>query len=238
MVVHPIERAEEMLRFYRDFTHAAPDELTVYAAITSAPDGQPVAAMVACYHGPFEEGERVLAPLRAFGPPLVDLIRPMSYLELVHILDAGAPDGRRYYEKGNSLPELTDEAIATIADFGAMRTSPFSQALIQHIHGVAARVDPAATAAHTLRGEQYVLGMIAAWDDGDDKTHIAWSRAFWKETRPFAKEGVYVNFMNDDSAERVRAAYGSNYARLAAIKSKYDPENVFRLNQNIAPAAK
>jgi FAD/FMN-containing dehydrogenase len=237
MVVHPIERAEEVLRFYRDFSHAAPDELTAYAAIVNAPDGLPVIAIAVCYDGPIEQGERLVAPVRAFGPPLADFIRPMPYLELVQMLDAGVPDGRNYYDKGNSLPELTDEAIATIADYGATRSSPFSQVLIQHIHGAAARVEPTATAAHALRGEQYVVGMIAAWEQGDKQEHIAWAQAFWEETKPFANQGMYVNFLNNDSDERVRAAYGPNYERLAAIKRKYDPQNFFRLNQNIKPSA-
>jgi FAD/FMN-containing dehydrogenase len=234
-VVYPIERAEEVLRFYREFSHAAPDELTAYAAIASAPDGMPIIAIAACYDGPIEQGERLIAPLRAFGPPLADMIRPMSYLDLVHMLDAGSPDGRNYYDKANSLPVLTDEAIATIADYAATRTSPFSQILIQHIHGAAARVDPSATAAAALRGEQYLLGIIAAWEQGDGQEHLAWTRAFWAETKPFANEGVYVNFMTDDGDARLRASYGPNYARLVAIKNKYDPENFFRLNQNIKP---
>ncbi|HJZ46594.1 MAG TPA: BBE domain-containing protein, partial [Roseiflexaceae bacterium] len=196
----------------------------------------PVASIAVCYDGPIEQGERLLAPLRGFGRPLADMIRPMSYLETVHLLDAGSPDGRKYYHRANSLTELSDEVIATIADYAATRTSPFSSILIQHIHGAAARIDPAATAAHALRGEQFLLGMIAAWEDGDAETHQTWARAFWSETRPFARAGTYVNFMSEDEGGRVRAAYGPNYERLTAIKAKYDPENVFNLNQNIKPA--
>jgi FAD/FMN-containing dehydrogenase len=238
MVVHPIERAEQVLRFYRDYSQAAPDELTVYAAFVTTPNGMPAVAIAACYDGPIEEGERLLAPLRAFGPPLANLIRPMSYLELVHMLDAGVPDGRNYYDKANSLPALTDEAIATIVDYAETRTSPFSQILIQHIHGAAARIDPAATAVYALRAEQYLVGMIAAWDSGNQQEHMAWVNALWEETRPFSKQGTYVNFMVDEGDARVRAAYGPNYERLAAIKGKYDPQNIFQLNQNIKPAAK
>jgi FAD/FMN-containing dehydrogenase len=237
MVVHPLDRTEELLHFYRDYAHAAPDELTAYAAIVNGPGGVPVAAITVCYAGPIEQGERLLAPLRAFGRPLADTIRPMSYLELVHMLDAGSPDGRKYFDRANSLPELNDEAIATIVDYAATRTSPFSQILIQHIHGAAARVRPDATATHALRGEQFLLGIVGAWEDGDAATHQGWVRAFWSETRPFARAGTYVNFMSEDQGAQVRAAYGPNYDRLAAIKAKYDPENVFRLNQNIKPAA-
>jgi len=178
----------------------------------------------------------LLAPLRAFGTPLADMIRPMSYLETVHMLDAGSPDGRKYYDRANSLTKLNDEVIATIADYAATRTSPFSQILIQHIHGAAARIDPAATAAHALRGEQFLLGIVAAWEDDDAETHQSWVRAFWSDTRQFARAGTYVNFMSEDEGERVRSSYGPNYERLASIKAKYDPSNVFRLNQNIKPA--
>jgi FAD/FMN-containing dehydrogenase len=235
MIVHPFERAEDVLRFYREYAHAAPDELTAYAALTSGPDGSPIVAIAVCYDGPLAEGERLLAPLRAFGAPLVDLIRPMSYLEAIHMLDAGSPDGRKYYDRANSLRELNDEAIATIVDYAATRTSPFSQVLIQHIHGAAARIDPAATAAHALRGEQFLLGIVAAWEDDDTEAHRSWVRAFWSETRQFARAGTYINFMSEDEGARVRSSYGPNYERLAAIKAKYDPSNVFRLNQNIKP---
>jgi FAD/FMN-containing dehydrogenase len=236
MVVHPIERVEELLRFDCEYAHAAPDELTAYAAIVGGPNGAPVAAIAVCYDGPIALGERLLAPLRAFGAPLADTIQPMSYLEAVHMLDAGSPDGRKYYDRANSLLELNDEVIATIADYAATRTSPFSQILIQHIHGAAARIDPAATAAHALRGEQFLLGIVAGWEDDDAETHQSWVRAFWLDTRQFARAGTYVNFMSEDEGARVRSAYGPNYERLVAIKAKYDPTNVFRLNQNIKPA--
>jgi FAD/FMN-containing dehydrogenase len=237
MVVHPIERARDVLRFYRDFTVNAPDELTTYAAFARTPDGQPVIGLTLCYAGPRAEAERAIAPLRQFGPPLVDLIRPMSYYELITMLDAGAPDGRNYYEKANTLPALTDEAIDQLVAFGTARTSPFSQLMIQHVHGAAARVAPDAT-AFALRFDHYVTGFVAAWDQGPADAHIAWARDGFAATAPYAARGAYVNFLNDDGEERVRAAYGANYARLARIKAKYDPANVFRLNQNIKPISR
>jgi FAD/FMN-containing dehydrogenase len=237
MVVHPIERAQDVLRFYRDFTANAPDELTTYAAFARTPDGHPVIGLTVCYSGPRAEAERVIAPLRQFGPPLVDLIRPMSYYELITMLDAGAPDGRNYYEKANTLPTLTDEAIDQIVAIGTTRTSPFSQLMIQHVHGAAARVAPEAT-AFALRFDHYVTAFVAAWDHGPADTHIAWAREAFAATAPYATRGAYVNFLNDDGEDRVRAAYGANYARLARIKSKYDPSNIFRLNQNIKPISR
>jgi FAD/FMN-containing dehydrogenase len=236
VVAHPLEHAREVLRFYREFARAAPDELTVYAAIISTPDGHPAIALAACYNGPIEQGERLLAPLRAFGSPVADMIRPMSYYETITMLDAGVPDGLRYYERANAVEELTDAAIDAIVAAGVARTSPRSQVLIQHVHGAAARVAPTATAAAALRGEHFVVGFIGAWSEGADAEHMGWVRGASEQTRPFARAGVYVNFLNDDGADRVRATYGVNYERLAAIKRKYDAENVFRLNQNIAPA--
>jgi FAD/FMN-containing dehydrogenase len=235
-VSHPIDRVEELLCFYREYVHAAPDALTAYVSIVGGPDGRPVAAITVCYDGSIAAGEQLLAPLRAFGAPLADSIRPMSYLEVVHLLDAGSPHGRKYYDRANSLSELNDEAIATIADYAATRTSPFSQILIQHIHGAAARIDPAVTAAHALRGEQFVISMLAAWEDDNAETHQSWVRAFWSDTRQFARAGTYVNYLSVDEGAQVRSSYGPNYQRLAAIKAKYDPANVFRLNQNIKPA--
>lgn len=237
MVAHPIEQAEELLRFYREYAHTAPDQLTTQAAIVGGPDGAPVAAIVVCYDGPIVQGEQLLAPLRTFGQPLADTIRSMSYFDVVHMLDASSPGGRKYYDRANSLLELNDEAIATIVDYAATRTSPFSRISIQHIHGAAARMHPAATAAHALRGEQFVLGISAAWDDDAAEMHQSWVRAFWSDTRQFARAGTYVNYLSADQGAQVQFAYGPNYQRLASIKAKYDPANIFRLNQNIKPAS-
>jgi FAD/FMN-containing dehydrogenase len=237
MVVHPAERARDVLRFYRDFTASSPDALTTNAAFARTPDGQPGIALTLCYAGPRAEAEQAIAPLRQFGPPLVDRIRPMSYYELITMLDAGAPDGRNYYEKANTLPALTDDAIDRIVAIGAARTSPFSQVMIQHVHGAAARVAPDAT-AFAPRFDHYVTAFVAAWDQGLANAHIAWAREGFAATAPYAARSAYINFLNDDGEDRVRAAYGANYARLARIKSKYDPHNVFRLNQNIKPISR
>lgn len=236
MVVHPMSRARDVLHFYRDLTTRAPDELTVYAALLTAPDGHPAIALIACYSGALDAGERAIASLRQFGPPLADLIQPMDYLDVIQLIDAGNPPGHHYYEKGCSVRQLTDDAIDAIITAGAAMTSPHSLVLIQHIHGVAGRVAPQAT-AFALRGDHYLPLFIAQWTDGAADRHIAWSRAAWAALRPFADAGTYVNFMAADETNRVQAAYGPNYQRLAAIKNQYDPTNLFRLNQNIQPSA-
>ena len=172
-------------------------------------DGLPVIAINLCSCGSLEEGERAVAPLRKFGAPLVDQIRPRSYLKLITQADAGAPSGRRYYEKASTLSGLNDEAIEALVEYGATRTSPRSQILIQHVHGAASRVCPVET-AFALRGESYVICVVAAWDDGaagQPHRHITWTRACWRALEPFASGGVYVNFLGQEGEGRVRATY-------------------------------
>jgi FAD/FMN-containing dehydrogenase len=239
-VVYPLSRAREVLRFYREYTSSVPDELTAYASLMTTPDGDPAIAINLCSCGSLAAGERLVEPIRKFGSPLVDLIRPKSYLKVLLQADAGAPDGRHYYEKARTLRDLSDEAIETIVDYGAACTSPSSVVLIQHVHGAASRVSPTET-AFALREEFYVISILAAWDGGEASQahrHIAWARACWMALSPFASNGVYVNFLGNEGEERVRAAYGVNYERLVALKNKYDPTNFFSLNQNIRPTVK
>jgi hypothetical protein len=236
-VVYPIAQAGDVLRFYREYTSNAPDELTAYAFLSTTPDGAPVIAINLCYCGSLEAGERLVEPVRKFGAPLVDLIRPRSYLNMISHANRGAPVGRRYYEKAATLSVLSDAAIKALVAYGSAFTSPWSQVLIQHVHGAATRVRPTET-AFALREESYVICVVAAWDKGEPSQtirHIAWTRACWKAIEPFANSGVYVNFLGNESEERVRAAYGCNYERLVALKNRYDPHNFFARNQNIKP---
>jgi FAD/FMN-containing dehydrogenase len=237
-VVYPLSQAREVLRFYREYTNQAPDELTASAALMTTPDGLSVIAINLCYCGDLQEGERAVSPVRKVGPPLVDLVCPKSYLNMIARADAGAPAGRHYYERALTLPCLSDEAIDTIVDAGARCTSPSSIVLLQHLHGAASRITPTAT-AFALREESYVMSVVAAWQEGEPRQadqHIAWARASWEAMAPRAKSGVYVNFLGDEGEGRVRASYGINYERLVALKNRYDPTNFFSLNQNIKPA--
>jgi FAD/FMN-containing dehydrogenase len=236
-IVYPMAQAREVLRFYREYTSTAPDELTAYASLMTTPAGQPAIAINLCYCGPLDEGERAVAPVRKFGVPLVDLIRLKPYLTVVSSADAGAPDGRNYYQKASTLKQLSDEAIDTIADHGAACLSPFSQVLIQHVHGAASRISPTGT-AFALRDESYVVSIVAAWENDQADLHRAWACALWAAMQPFASKGVYVNFLDDGRERHVQAAYGVNYDRLVALKNRYDPTNFFSLNQNIRPTVK
>ena len=237
MVLHPMSQAREVLRFYREFSRTVPDELTAYAVLATMPDGQPVIMIALCYCGESPgEGERLIAPVRKFGPPVADLIQPMSYLDLTTMIDATSPAGRHYYEKSSSLKELSDEVIERIAHYGSTVTSPLTLMLIQHVHGDVCRIAPTETAVSTLRTEFYVMTIMSMWEHDEAQRHIEWTRAFWTALEPFATSGVYINYLGgDEKEERVRASYGVNYEQLLALKNAYDPDNLFRMNQNIKP---
>jgi FAD/FMN-containing dehydrogenase len=236
LLVHPVDRAPEVLRFYRDFTATAPDELTTFAGLMTSPDGMPIVGLILCYNGPLEEGERVLKPLRDFGPPVADQVGPMPYTVLQTMLDEGFPAGLPVYWRSHFIPKLTDEAIDTMIEGFGRVNSPLSAVLIEHAGGAVARVARDAT-AFDHRDSEYNLAIISRWPDAamaDDS--IAWARAVWSAMEPFGR-GVYVNYLGvGESQDRVRAAYSpEKYERLVALKRQYDPTNLFRFNQNIAP---
>jgi FAD/FMN-containing dehydrogenase len=237
MLVHPVERAAEVLAFYREFTAAAPDELTVFAGLMTSPEGAKILALIACWSGDLDAGEKALQPLRAYGPPLADMITPMPYTAMQSMLDEGFPSGLQVYWRSHFLSGLTDATIETLIDRFASVPSPMNAVLIEHAGGAVARVGRNDT-AFDLRDAPYNLAMIARWaDPAEADANIAWTRELWDATAADAR-GVYVNYLGvGDSEERVRAAYGpEKYARLAALKAKYDPDNFFRFNQNIKPA--
>ncbi|HMR67966.1 MAG TPA: FAD-binding oxidoreductase [Anaerolineae bacterium] len=236
MVIHPMSKAKEVLRFYREFSQTTPDEVTAYAFLATVPDIGPAVIVMAGYFGDdLAAGERLLAPVRQFGPPLVDLIQPMLYPDFLSMLDPIAPDGRNYYEPAYSVKQFSDEALTTMISWAEKRTSPFSAILIHHLHGAATRVSPEAT-AFALREPHYMLVHVAGWDEGPAEPHLDWARASFAAMQPFASRGLYVNFIVGETEEAVRASYGPNYDRLATLKRKYDPTNFFCLNQNIKPA--
>ena len=235
-ISYPLSQARDILRFYREFTQSAPDELTAYAAITTTSHNIPIISISLCYAGSIASGERLIAPLRTVGTPLADHIQPRPYLQALSS-DAGAPIGRHYFEQAISLQELGDEAIDLIADYSSARTSSFSQVLIQHVHGAARRVNPTAT-AFALREVPYVMNIVAEWPSDDAQQadwHTEWVRAFRAALLPFTLKGVYINFLGEEGEEQVRASYGVNYERLVALKNTYDPDNFFHFNQNIKP---
>lgn len=234
MVLHPFNRAGEVLRFYRDFAASAPEDLTVYAALVTTPDGFQAVAIALCYCGDLVEGERVIAPVRKFGPPIMDMIQPMSYSEMNTLLDKGNPSGLLNYWKHHPLRTLDDEVIDTIIEHAARVPSPRSVILIEQLHGAATRTNPTAT-AFCHRNAPHTLVAISMWDDpADSEKNISWTRELAMATEQYATGGTYVNAVNGGE-ERARAAYGVNYDRLVEIKTKYDPTNFFSMNSNIRP---
>jgi FAD/FMN-containing dehydrogenase len=236
MVLYPLSQAKDVLRFYRGFSKTAPDELTLYAGLITTPDGMTVVALVACYCGPVDKGLEVVRPVKSRGSALLDVLGPMPYLAQQRLFDGGFPTGASYYTKADFLADLTDEAIDVFVEYAATKPSPMSGILVQTTLGAAARIAPDATAfAH--RRLPYAPVIVSAWlDPTESAKNIAWARECWTALHAHAGGGVYVNDLGPDDEDRIRAGYGANYERLAALKKKYDPANFFRLNPNIKPA--
>lgn len=246
MLIHPAARAGELLRFWRDFVKSAPDSLTTMLVFLMGPPapflppemhGKPLVALAVCCSDTNSGGEKAIRPLREFGPPAIDLVAPMPYAVLQSLHDLSAPAGFRSYWKSEYLADLTDDAIETIIGCASGLPSPMTQFHIQHLEGAVARVGAQET-AYTQRSARYAVNIVSLWSDlAEDAAQIAWTRSFWEALRPYGTGGAYVNFMGEEGDERVRAAYGPEaWARLSALKKDWDPENFFRLNQNIRPA--
>jgi len=232
---YPLSSAPRVLRFYDDFVKAAPDELATVASLGMGPAGEPTVSIAVCYCGPVDEGEKVLKPLRTFQTPVDDGIQPMPYPQLQSARDEGFPAGRLHYWKSGWLRQVTDGAIETLMGFLPRMPSSASGVGLQQIHGAASRLLPSATAfAH--RAEQYDFLIGSQWSEpSDSERNLEWTTALFEAMRPHLEESVYVNNLGDEGPRRVQAAYGQNYPRLAAVKRTYDPDNLFRANQNIDP---
>ena len=233
---YPLSTAPHVLRFYDDFVKAAPDELSTAVSLALTPTGEPTVFIVVCYCGPIDEGEQVLHPLRTFHSPVDDSIQPMPYTVLQSARDEGFPSGRLHYWKSGWLRDLSDGAIETLMQFVPHMPSPASGVGMQQMHGVASRISQSAT-AFPHRAEQYDFLILSQWSDTTDSDrNIEWTSALFQAMQPYLEESVYVNNLGDEGLGRVKAAYGQNYPRLAALKATLDPENLFRANQNIDPS--
>ena len=235
MLVFPGPRAPEILRRYRDLAMAAPDELTLFAGLMTSPDGHPINAIFAAYNGPVSKAEAAMKPLRDLGP-VADQVSEMPYPALQSMLDEGFPSGLHVYWRSDFLKGLPDDAIDALCDRFRAITSPLSALLIEQFGGAVKRV-PAEATAFAQRDALFNLAVISRWADAPTaSTHIDWARQSSDAMRPYASGGVYVNYLGAEGADRVRAAYGDKYDKLVAVKRKYDPTNLFRVNQNIQPA--
>jgi len=236
MVIHPRSDAGNFLRFFREYAAGAPDELTMVAALLHTPDGVPAVAAAVCCCSPMDQAERILKPLKAFGSPLADSIGPIPYIEQQRLLDDAWPPGDQFYWKTSLVSDLSDDAIEVLIEHAAKAPSPLSVTALQQLHGAATRVAPRETAfAH--RYDHYNFIPMARWKDPSEaEGNIEWARDFWQAMQSHTDEAVYGNDLGDDEGDdRLRAAYGLNYDRLVALKNRYDPTNLFRLNQNIQP---
>lgn len=243
-LIHPGFRDFAALKFLAERASAMPDEVRLMAALVTAPhapfvppeaQGQPVCVLAAAHCGSVEDGRAVLEPLREFGPPAVDTLREVTYVELQQSVDPLIPPARSAYVKSDFLGPLDDEALQVLAKFHVEATSPHSQILLHQMGGAFSR-EPAEGTAYPNRDAAWMLTVAAIWTDPAEPAaqHVAWARALWQEMRPWST-GTYVNHLGDEGAERVLEAYGPSYPRLVALKQQWDPENVFRLNQNVAP---
>ncbi len=233
-VLYPVAKTREVLRFYREFTASCPDELSTQVMTITVPDVGRVVGVGGCYCGPLSEGEKLLKPLRTFGPPAVDLFAPMPYVQHQGMFDPFFPPGRHVYTKANFLNGLSDGAIEVFTEY-AIAPSPYTAGVLEHLGGAFSRAGPAENAfAH--REYPYNFSIWSNWTEpADSQKNIQWTREFWDAMRPFMGEGAYVNYLEDEGDPRAREAYGSNYDRLVALKNKYDPTNFFRMNHNIKP---
>ena len=235
MVIHPLTNAGSVLNFYRDFSNSSPDDVTAYAFLTTVPDVGPVVMVMVGYFGDNPaEGERLLAPIRRFGPPYIDRMQSVGYADFLEMIAWRAPEGRRYFEPAYAVDQFSDKALKTLIPWAERMASPFSAIIIHPMHGAATRIAPEAT-AFALREPHYVVVHMAGWNEGPATDQVHWAKSSWAAMQPFAASGLDVNFIWGENEDAVRAAYRTNYDRLVALKTTYDPTNFFRLNQNIKP---
>ncbi len=236
-IVYPL--SADVLRFFDEFSMGAPDEVTTLGVVSTAPDGKPAFGVVVCHCGPENEAVDVLKALRSFAQPVADLIAPRSYLDMQSLLDDVWPSGRYYYHKANNIRSLNDDAIRIVLEYGNTLPTPVSGIVFQQLHGASGRV-PVTETAFPHRYDHYDLLVHPATDDPTESEDIIrWARDCWGSLQPFVERALYVNAIEDAVEEglaRVREAYGPNYDRLLALKRKYDPTNMFRLNANIIPS--
>ena len=233
-----------MLHAYRDFLKDAPDELTVWAVLRKAPPlpflpeevhGTEVLILAAMYTGEMSDGEIALAPLRAVGSPIADVIGPHPFAGWQQAFDPLLTPGQRNYWKTHDFSEMSDAMIDLALGYVATLPDPQCEVFFAQVGGAQARVSDDAT-AYQGRSAAFVMNVHGRWSDASqDEGGIAWCRALWNALTPYATGEAYVNFMTEDEGERLESAYGSSYQRLVELKNRYDPQNLFRMNQNIPP---
>jgi FAD/FMN-containing dehydrogenase len=244
LIVFPFDQARQVLTRYREFVKSAPEELNAWVVLRQAPPlpflpddvhGKLVVVLPVFYGGNTADGEKLIEPLRSFGNAHGEHIGVQPYVQWQQAFDPLLTPGARNYWKSHNFTELSDGVLDTMIEYAVKLPTPQCEIFIALIAGAANRVPVNAT-AYGHRDVKFVLNVHGRWDTAaDDEKGIAWARAFFKASAPFASAGAYVNFMTEEEGDRVAAAYGTNYDRLVRIKQQYDPENFFHLNQNIKP---
>jgi len=245
LIVYPIAQAKSVLQQYREFMAKAPDELSVWTVLRKAPPlpflpaqahGTGVVVLALLYVGDPKQGQSLIEPLRKFGTPLGEHVGAQPYVAWQQAFDPLLTPGARNYWKSHNFSTLKDGLFDAVIEAIGTLPSPQCEIFFGAIGGATTRPAPD-SAAYAHRDAKYVMNVHGRWDDAaDDQRCIAWARDFFKASAPFASSGVYVNFLTADEIDRVRSAFGPNYDRLARVKRKYDPDNLFCMNQNIAPA--
>ncbi len=244
LIVFPYSQAKQVLTHYRKFMESAPEELNVWVVLRKAPPlpflpeeihGKEVIVLPVFYAGDIAEGEKLIEPLRHFGDACGEHIGAQPYVAWQQAFDPLLTRGARNYWKSHNFTELRDEALDAIVEFAGKLPSPHCEIFVGCVAGAANRI-PADAMAYYHRDAKFVMNVHGRWEDASqDEACIAWSREFFRASAPYASAGAYVNFMTEEEGDRITAAYGSNYDRLVQIKRRFDPENVFHLNQNIKP---
>jgi FAD/FMN-containing dehydrogenase len=246
LVIHPLDDAKKVLTFYKSFVESAPEEFVCWFVMRKAPPlpflppewhGKEILALAMCYSGDMATGEQVMKPLRTFGNPIADVVGPHPYVGWQQALDPLLTPGARNYWKSHDFAGVTDGLIDTLIDHARRIPDPQTEIAFAQLGGAISRVAHEAT-AYNHRDGRFVMNVHGRWaDPANDDACIGWARALFQAAAPYSTGSVYVNFMTQDESDRVRAAYGENYDRLVALKNKYDPTNLFRINQNIRPSA-
>jgi len=246
VVAWPASEAPKVLELYRTMAEAAPPELTLVALMRPAPPapwlpkdmhGKPIVALLACWSGAPEEGEKAVAPIKSFGKPVGDVLVRRPYTQIQSLLDATQPKGRRYYWKSEYLPRIEPDLCGKLIEHAAKIRSPHSAVILFQLGGALNRLEEEHSPVGN-RDARYVLNVAGSWEKAsEDAANIGWAREAWTDMKSFSTGGTYINFLTEDeSRERVESALRGGLERLARVKAKWDPQNVFRTNRNIKPA--
>jgi FAD/FMN-containing dehydrogenase len=246
LIVHPFAKAEELLKGYRRVAAEAPDALTIWSVMRKAPPlpfvptewhGREVLVFAACYAGSIADGEKAVAPLRRLGQPIADVLGPHPFVGWQSGFDPLLTPGARNYWKSHDFVQLSDDVIRVVMDAVSRLPGPECEVFLAQVGGAMSRVAPDAT-AYPHRSAHFIMNVHTRWRDvAQDRACISWARELFQASAPFATGAAYVNFLPEDEADRTEKVYGGNYRRLTEVKRRWDPQNLFRLNQNIRPAA-